>query len=139
MTLHIRNLAADRRGNAIVEFSLIAPMIAGVIALIGQGAVQFFSMHNMRNAVHSGAQYVMGGSRSINDIRAVVNSSWSNRPEDSAIAITQFFKCGSQAGTEGVLCSDNKLPAMYFKIRSHATFEGLWDNSMAAQEVVRVR
>ncbi|HEX8234095.1 MAG TPA: hypothetical protein VF559_12220 [Caulobacteraceae bacterium] len=136
---NLQAFARDDRGNAIVEFGLIAPMIVGVIVLIGQTAVLGYSMLGMRNAVHSGAMYVMGGSRSVNDIKAVMAGSWSNKPSNSTMSVTQYFKCGTADGTEGVLCADNKLPAQYFRVRAQANFGGVWDHNYGISEVVRVR
>jgi len=139
MSKRIRAFAHDQRGAAIVEFGLIAPMIVGVIVLIGQTAVLGYSMLSMRNAVHSGAMYVMGGSRSVNDIKAVMAGSWANKPTDSTMSVTQYYKCGTADGTEGVLCADNKLPAQYFRVKAQATFGGAWDQNYGISEVVRVR
>lgn len=139
MPTRLQTFARDQGGNAIVEFGLIAPMIVGVLVLIGQTAVLGYSMLSMRNAVHSGAQYVMGGSRSITDIKAVMTGSWAHKPSTATMAVTQYFKCGAADATEGVLCADSKLPAQYFKVKAQANFGGVWNKDLGIAEVVRVR
>jgi Flp pilus assembly protein TadG len=137
----LRRAARDTRGNAIVEFGLLAPVLAGVIALIGEYGVLAYTMHNMRGGVHAGAQYVMGGSRTIADIKAVALSAWAGKPDSGAtVDVTQFFKCGESAGTEGTLCAGtNKLPEMYFKVKATSEMQGIWEHALSAEEVVRVR
>lgn len=135
----LRDFAGHQGGNAIVEFGLIAPMIVGALVLIGQTAVLGYSMLSMRNSVHSGAMYVMGGSRSINDIKAVMNGSWAHKPSNGTMTVTEYFKCGATDATEGTLCSDNKLPAQYFKVKAQANFGGAWNKTLGIAEVVRVR
>ena len=130
----------DERGGAAVEFGLIAPLIGLVILTIAEGAIMATEWHQMRAAVHSGSQYVMGGSRDASAVRTVGLSAWPNMPTGATYVVTQVCKCSGGAGTCGVLCPDKAQPDMYFTIQADADFDNpFYDHPVRVKEVVRVR
>ncbi len=130
----------DERGGAAVEFGLIAPLIGMVILGIAEGAIMATEWHHMRGAVHSSAQFVMGGSRDAATVRAVGLAAWTNRPTGSTFVVDQVCKCGGGAGTCGALCADKTQPDMYFTIQADADFNNpFYDHPVTVKQVVRVR
>ncbi len=130
----------DERGGAAVEFGLIAPVIGLVILAIAEGAIMATEWHQMRGAVHSSAQFVMGGSRDAPTVREVGLAAWTNRPTGSTLTVNQICKCGGGAGTCGVLCPDKTQPDMYFTIQADADFNNpFYDYPVMVKQVVRVR
>ena len=130
----------DQRGGAAVEFGLIAPLIGLVILTIAEGAIMATQWHQMRGAVHSSAQFVMGGARDPATVREVGLAAWSNKPAAGTLTVAQICKCGSGAGTCGVLCADKTQPDMYFTIQADADFNNpFYDHPVMVKQVVRVR
>ena len=130
----------DERGGAAVEFGLIAPLIGLVVLAIAEGAIMATEWHEMRGAVHSGAQYVMGGSRDATAVRTVGLAAWEHIPTGGTYTVTQVCKCGGGAGTCGVLCPDKTQPDMYFTIQANADFNNpFYDHPVMVKQVVRVR
>jgi Flp pilus assembly pilin Flp len=130
----------DERGGAAVEFGLIAPLIGMVIVVIAEGAIMATEWHEMRGAVHSGAQFVMGGSRDPATIREVGLASWPNIPAGGTYVVNQVCECDGAAATCGVLCPDKTQPDMYFTIVADADFNNpFYDHPVTVRQVVRVR
>ncbi len=130
----------DERGGAAVEFGLIAPLIGIVVLGIAEGAIMATQWHEMRGAVHSSAQFVMGGSRDAATVREVGLASWPNMPTGSTLTVDQVCKCGGGAGTCGVLCADKTQPDMFFTIQADADFNNpFYDKPVTVRQVVRVR
>jgi Flp pilus assembly protein TadG len=130
----------DERGGAAVEFGLIAPVLALLVLAISQGAIMAIQFHDMRGAVHSGAQYILGGGRDPVAIRAVTNSAWSRKPSVASIEVTQSCKCGVAENSCTTLCAGKVQPKMFFSVKANATFDSsVWDSPVTVQERVRVR
>ena len=130
----------DERGGAAVEFGLIAPLIGLVVLTIAEGAIMATEWHQMRSAVHSSAQFVMGGSRDADTVREVGLAAWTNKPSGGTLAVNQVCKCSAAAATCGVLCPDKSQPDMYFTIQADADFDNpFYDHPVMVKQVVRVR
>src|SRR5579859_7308187 len=73
--INIRNTISawtgDRRGAAAVEMALVAPFLAVVVAGIASYAPQLDRVHKMRDAVSTGAGYVMTGGTDPTTIQSV--------------------------------------------------------------------
>lgn len=136
----LKLFTSDQRGGATVEFGLVAPLLAGLVLLIAQGAILGFQFQDMRGAVHSGAQYIMGGGRDPVAVKTVSMSAWAKRPQGGDVAVALTCKCGTTPATCGVLCADKSQPNMFFTIRADADFNNpFYDHPVNVQQVVRVR
>jgi Flp pilus assembly pilin Flp len=130
----------DERGGAAVEFGLVTPLIGLVVLAIAEGAIMATQWHEMRGAVHSGAQYVMGGSRDPAAVQTVGLSAWPNKPTGGTYVVSQVCECDGGAATCGVLCPDKTQPDMFFTIVADADFDNpFYNHPVTVTQVVRVR
>lgn len=136
----LRHFRRDERGGAAVEFGLIAPLLGLMVLGIAEMAIMATEWHQMRGAVHSGAQFVMGGSRDAATVRQVAIAAWTNKPEAATLTVDQVCKCGGAAGVCGSLCADKTQPDMFFTIQANADFNNpFYDHPVTVRQVIRVR
>jgi Flp pilus assembly protein TadG len=136
----LSNFRRDEGGGAAVEFGLVAPILALMLLAISQGAIMAIQFHDMRGAVHSGAQYVMGGGRDPVAIKAVASSAWTRKPSVASVDIAQSCKCGDAANSCTTLCAGKVQPRMFISVKANATFDAsVWKSPVTVEERVRVR
>ena len=131
---------ADRRGVAVVEMALIAPVIA-VLALLSFEVWQSASRsEDMRVALKSAAQYYMNGGTDDAAARALVLSAWPQAPADADVAISRSCACAAVVHACTSLCPDGEPPAALITLSATATQStAVLNKTLAEQRVVRVR
>jgi Flp pilus assembly protein TadG len=108
-------LGASRRGAAAVEFALLAPIVAAVLAGVANYGMAMFEKMQLESAARAGAQMAITartGTAAIED--AVINAT-SLSLTSSNITLTESCWCADSSATAtcGVTCGDGD-PAQYF-------------------------
>lgn len=136
----LSRLAGDRRGGAAVEFALIAPVLAALLAVLISVWGDVTSVVRMRAAVHAGAGYLRAGGADPEMVRTVVVRAWEDMPSGAEVTVAESCACGDAAGGCAVLCPAGDPPLVYVEIRAATgTSEQLIGRTYSAAEVVRVR
>jgi len=135
-----RRVLADQGGAAAVEFAVVAPFLAAVLAGVVQYAGMTMAFERMHDAVSSGAVYVMRGGSSATTIHDLTVSAWSTPPGDAAVTVTQACSCAGTVGTCSTLCADASYPQSFTTITATATYSGLWGSkAMSTTQTVRTQ
>lgn len=128
----VQRLARDDRGGSAVEFALVVPVLAAMLAGLVLAWSVLAQVSQMRSAVHAGADYLRAGGSDPALVRTVVERAWEERPENFAITVVESCSCGTAVGGCAVLCTSNQPPSIYTEIRASS-------GGRTAAEVVRVR
>lgn len=135
-----RTFLSDRRGNAAVEFALIAPILAGLFLTsygIWEGATRG---RDMNSALDAGAAYYMNGGGDDAAATQTIQSAWQNRPTDSSVALDHSCMCQAVPLACSSLCADNSAPGEYVDMKLAATDpNALSSPQILKHRVVRVR
>ncbi|MGZ8363575.1 MAG: TadE/TadG family type IV pilus assembly protein [Caulobacteraceae bacterium] len=139
--LSLQTFWRDRRGGAVVELGLIAPIIAGVILAIAEGAQYGLMVHDMRGAVSSGAQYVMGGASDPALVKAVSEAAWKSKPAAASVTVVQSYRCGATVVVTNTACAGTGLlPNRFFTVQAKSTFDNAFGTApVTVKQVIRVR
>jgi len=130
----------DRRGVAAVEFALIVPVLALVVAGINDGAQQILMQNNMHSGVSAAAQYVMSGGSDLSTAQAVGLSAWPSHSDSATMIAAKACYCGGATGDCGTLCPDQTVPAAYITITAGDTYSGWYmTRQISTNQTVRVR
>ena len=130
----------DQRGAALVEFAMIAPILALGIVLTGDTATLVSRYFDMRAAVSSGSQYVMLGGTEVTVARQVATQSWTSQAQGSTVDASKACLCSGTTNACNALCPDQSVPQTYYTIQAASSFQGtLISMPLSAQQVVRVR
>ncbi len=130
----------DRRGVTAVEFSLVAPVLALMAVASFDGGISILRYYDMKEALSSGAQYVMQGGTSSTVAQALIMSAWTRKSSDAKATVVQNCKCGTTVSICSALCGDGSVPKSYYQFNASMTSKGLFvSKSIAAQDIVRVR
>jgi len=134
-------LRRDDRGASIVEFALIAPILAMVLFTLVSGATFLAEFNAMHTAVNGGAQYVMNGGTSLPAAKAITESGWGGRSGAATVAAAEVCKCGTTVTACASTCSPNTIPLnKYIKITATDTFVvGPTTKSLSAINEIRVQ
>jgi Flp pilus assembly protein TadG len=138
--IFFRRLSGDTRGAALVEFGLIAPLLALAALGIVQGGTMLGKYNAMRTGISSGAQYVMGGGTDLATARLITQEAWPARSSAAAITASKVCRCGGTVGDCSLLCADNSVPQAFIVITATDTFsDSITNHAVSAQQEVRVR
>lgn len=136
----LRQLIADRRGAAAVEFAVIAPLLGAVLLGLMVAWEPATAMLRMRAAVHAGASYVRNGGTDDGRTHTVVEESWERKPTDFDISVTRACLCGALVRACTTACADATPPAVYVTVAAESTDASrAFGRNQARSEVVRVR
>lgn len=125
----------DRRGNAAVEFAIIAPIIAGLF-LTSYGLWEASARsRDMNSALDAGAAYYLNGGSDDTAATQAMQSAWSSRPADSSINLDHNCMCQTTPLACTSLCADNSAPGDYVDMKLSATSP----NALASQQLLRHR
>lgn len=137
----LHRLTHDDRGGAAVEFALVAPVLAAILATAVLVWSDLTAAARMRAAVHAGADYLRAYGHDPAMVSAVVDRSWETKPDGAEITVAEFCSCGAAASSCEALCPAGDPPLVYVEIRA-ATAASSDTKSLigrSAAEVVRVR
>jgi Flp pilus assembly pilin Flp len=136
----LRRFRRDRSGSSIVEFALLAPVLAAIfIGVFDVGRV-VFDRTDLHSAVRSGAQYFMAGGDDLDVAVSLIDRSWSQRPEGSEITVVKCCKCAGEDVACGQLCPDGSVPDLFHELIATAHYSGLYgEYEVSVEELVRTR
>ncbi len=135
-----RRCLNDRRGVAAVEFALIAPVLAAVVAGIAMVSPFLAANNGMHDAITAGSRYVMAGGTSPAAIQSVTQSAWSGYKSSDSVTVTQYCSCAGVQGACTTLCADGTVPQGYTVIATSLPYTGLLGSqTVTAQQTVRTR
>ena len=131
---------SDRRGNAAVEFAIIAPILVGMF-LTSYGIWEASSRgRDMNSALDAGAAYYMNGGADDVAAKVTLQSAWRHRPSDSSINLDHSCMCQTVPMACTSLCADNSAPGDYVDMKLSATSPtALNSPQLLKHRVVRVR
>jgi Flp pilus assembly protein TadG len=137
----LRRLPVDRRGGAMVEFGLLAPVLVLVALGIIQGGAMLGQYNAMRTGISNGAQYVMGGGTNLSTAKLITESAWPARGANATVTASKVCRCGGAAANCSQLCAaDQSVPQAFVTITATDTFsDGIGNHSVSAKQEVRVR
>lgn len=133
-----QRLARDDCGGSAVEFALVVPVLAAILAGLVLAWSELGQVSQMRSAVHAGADYLRAGGSDPALVRTVVERAWDEIPENSTVTVVETCSCGTAVGGCAVLCPSNQPPSIYIEIRATSGDPDQMIGRTAA-EVVRVR
>jgi Flp pilus assembly protein TadG len=131
----------DRAGTSSIEFGLLAPMIAGFVALGAQAWSMNAAILDMRSAVDAGARYYMVAGSSDTAAQAIATAAWRHTPSGGVVTVTRSCQCGGAASACSGLCAATGRPAIQLvSIRATAQWSA-WISpvSLAQERSVRIR
>jgi Flp pilus assembly protein TadG len=130
----------DRGGAAAVEMALVAPLLAAVLVGIANYAPELQTVHRMRDAVSTGALYVMTGGTDPTAIQTVTSNAWTGHGQSDQITVTQWCACAGVTGSCNSLCPDSTVPQGFTRINASTTYVGpLGSQSLGADQTIRTR
>lgn len=139
----VRRLRAWRRdqsGAALVEFGLIAPVLAAVVLGIVNGATLLLAYNAMHTGVTAGAQYVMSGGQDLPTVQQIALSAWSGHSKQATVTATKSCLCGGSASDCSTLCTDQTVPQAFITLVANDTYNGpAGTQPITSQEQIRVR
>jgi Flp pilus assembly protein TadG len=136
----LRLLATDRRGAAAVEFGIIAPVLAVVLAGVIQYGGMLFAYDRMHDAVSAGAVYVMRAGRDTSAVHDITVNAWSTPPSDATVTVSQTCTCAGVSASCTNICADNSYPIKSTIIDASGTYVGIWSTqTMQASQTVRTQ
>ena len=109
------SVAKSRCGAAAVEFALLVPIIAAVLAGVANYGMALFQKMELESAARAGAQMAMLGRSSTTTIQNAVINSTNLTLTTSDITLTESCWCADvdASATCGVTCADGD-PTQYF-------------------------
>jgi Flp pilus assembly protein TadG len=130
----------DRSGAAAVEMALVAPFLAIIVAGIASYAPQLDRVHKMRDAVSTGAGYVMTGGTDATTIQSVAFSAWTGHGSSDSVTVTQWCSCAAVTSSCSALCSDGTVPQGFTEIAASTTYNGSGGSQVFnAHQTIRTR
>jgi Flp pilus assembly protein TadG len=130
----------DRKGAALVEFGLIAPVLAAVVLGVINGATLLLAYNSMHTAVTGGAQYVMSGGQDLPTVQEVTLTAWSHHSSQASVTATKACLCGTVTSDCNTLCTDQSVPQAFINISASDTYTGPAGTvPISATQTVRVR
>jgi Flp pilus assembly protein TadG len=130
----------DRSGAAAVEMALVAPFLAVIVAGIANYAPQLDKVHKMRDAVTSGAGYVMSGGTDPTTIQNVTFSAWTGHGQSDSVTVTQWCTCAGITSSCTTLCTDSTVPQGFTRIAASTTYTSAAGSQVFnAEHTVRTR
>jgi Flp pilus assembly protein TadG len=141
--LFVRQLAMETEGAAIVEFTVLAPILLLLAAPMMSFGLFFYCQLQVNNAAQAGAQYaientIQNGYSATSIQSAATHANTSTIPSFfTAISATATRYCGCPTTTDvtlsawttgcatGTACSDGSYPGTYVTVVASATFTPL--------------
>jgi Flp pilus assembly protein TadG len=135
-----RTFLSDRRGNAAVEFALVAPILAALF-LTSYGIWEASARgRDMSSALDAGAADYMNGGADDAAAKLILQSAWQNKPTDASVDLTRNCMCQTVPLACTSLCADNSAPADYVDMKLGATDpDALRSPQILTHRVIRVR
>lgn len=131
----------NEKGVAAVEFALVAPVLVLLMVGIGTYGTRIIAYNKMRQAVSTGAEYVMTVSDDTTEVKNLVLSSWDDKPGDASVTVAQACTCAGVTNDCSTSCADGSYPLRYVTINATGTWNDLGGatKTLTASQQVRTR
>lgn len=143
----LRRLIFHTGGVSAVEFALIAPVLALVLAGMVTGWAYVTQMAQMRSAVKTGANYVLQGGTDLAAAKSAILLSWVKKPADADVQVVRQCTCAGAVSTCSAVCTGSgAIPNMSVIITANGSLDTPLDDLFTTakvatrhEEVIRVR
>jgi Flp pilus assembly protein TadG len=146
----IRTILPNRRGSAVVEFALIAPVLgAALVAMVDIG-IGFYENMEVENAAQAGAEYAIARGWNAAAVSNAVTAAGTLAAISATPAPTQ--SCGCASGTTisaiacGTICPNGAAAGTYVTVTAQAQYTTIFSYpgltspmTLSAQAVVRIQ
>ena len=130
----------DKRGAAIVEMAIVAPIIGGMAAVSFAAWDVASRQQDMRSALEVGAEYYMNGGRSDDVAKTASTEAWRNPPDDALVTSQRVCRCGVTVTVCTNMCANDAPPSVYVHMTASGTSpEAMFTPYQSTERVVRVR
>lgn len=135
----LRALFKDRSGVSAVEFALVAPILAAVVALgwntwQGERAVE-----QAKTALRAGAMYYTAGGGVDSTAQSIMMNAWSSAPANARTSVVRSCYCAGVVTDCSQPCSLGQVRTDYVTLSVSGSGQGVFGaQTLSQQEVVRV-
>jgi Flp pilus assembly protein TadG len=135
-----RRLCKDQSGVALVEFSMIAPVLVASVLAMSDGANYLMAQNAMHAGVSAGAQYIMGGGSDLSATQSVTLAAWSGATSAATVSAAKSCTCAGAGADCNSLCPDQTTPQAFVTITAQDNFRGMVSsNTISTSQQVRIR
>ncbi|GFM29116.1 TadE/TadG family type IV pilus assembly protein [Novosphingobium sp. PY1] len=123
-------IASDRRGTAVIEMAIIAP----VLVLLTLGSFDVSAMISRQNELQSGAAQAeaialaanAGASTDTAALKSLLMSSLKLGTDQ--VEIIKLYRCGTNSGlvSTGTSCGTNVVVSSYVRVRLQDAYKPMW-------------
>ena len=150
MRTTLRAILPDIRGNAAVEFALVAPMLAAALVAMIDLGIGFYEKMEVENAAQAGAEYAIARGWNATSVANAVTASGTLAAISATPAPTQ--SCGCASGTTvaaascGSTCPSGAAAGTYVTVNAQAQYKTILSYpglkspmTLSAQSIVRLQ
>ena len=150
MRTTLRAILPDNRGNAAVEFALVAPMLAAALVAMIDLGIGFYEKMEVENAAQAGAEYAIARGWNATSVANAVTASGTLAAISATPAPTQ--SCGCASGTTvaaascGSTCPSGAAVGTYVTVNAQAQYKTILSYpglaspmTLSAQSIVRIQ
>ena len=150
MRTTLRAILPDIRGNAAVEFALVAPMLAAALVAMIDLGIGFYEKMEVENAAQAGAEYAIARGWNATSVANAVTASGTLAAISATPAPTQ--SCGCASGTTvaaascGSVCPSGAAAGTYVTVNAQAQYKTILSYpglkspmTLSAQSIVRLQ
>lgn len=135
-----RAIVRNEEGVAAIEFAFLSSVMTFILLGITDVGMVVMQRSDMENSVKAGVNYFMVGGRDPVEAKAIMESAWDYRPDNTEILVTHICFCGETIQACTVECQDGSLPVTYFQIAARAKLETvISEANYVYQDVIRIR
>jgi Flp pilus assembly protein TadG len=131
--------ARNRSGASAVEFAMIAPILAGIIAMgwsVWQGEA---GAEHAKTALRAGSEYYTAGGTSDATAQSVALNAWASPPPNASVTASRACYCAGSAVSCTTACSVGQQRTVYVTLTASGSGQGVFGGqTQTQQEVVRV-
>ena len=143
----VRRFISHNGGVSAVEFALITPVLALVLAGMVTGWTYLTQTMQMRSAVKTGANYVLQGGTDLGAAKSAILLSWVKKPADADVQVVRQCSCAGTVNICSAVCTGSgAIPNMSVIITANTSLDTPLDDlfttakiSTRHEEVIRVR
>lgn len=135
----LRSLFKDRSGATAVEFAIVAPIFAAVVALGWNTWQGERGVEQAKTALRAGASYYTAGGGSESVAQGIVMNAWSSAPANATASAVRSCYCAGVVTDCSLPCSQGQVRTDYVTLKVSGSGQGVFGaQTISQQEVVRV-
>lgn len=130
----------NRSGASAVEFALIAPILAGILAMgwgVWQGEA---AVERAKTALRAGAEYYTAAGTSDATAQSIALNAWAQAPANASVTAARACYCNGVVTGCTTPCTVGQQRTVYVTLTATAAGQGVFSgHTQSQQEVVRVQ